>query len=119
MHSYAMGTSLIYCILPSASHCVHSDSRIPAAGPPIVSPPPSSRRVRKPRRAPPLEIAVHRRSANEPRWAVDRIVRQVEDGGKRYYIVRWEDTLEPVENLRGCADAAIAEFHLRRLDSGK
>lgn len=43
-------------------------------------------------------------------WTVDRIVGTVDVGGKQHYRVRWEETLEPVENLQGCANTAIAEF---------
>ncbi|KAK1813216.1 hypothetical protein LTR12_012405 [Friedmanniomyces endolithicus] len=39
----------------------------------------------------------------------------VDVGGKQHYRVRCEEILEPVENLQGCANIAIAEYHLRHL----
>jgi len=56
-----------------------------------------------------------KRFSNTPVWTVDRIVGIVDVGGKQHYRVRWEETLEPVENLQGCANTAIAEYHLRHL----
>lgn len=43
---------------------------------------------------------------------VDRIVGSMCKNGERYYKVKWEETWEPAENLRGCAETAIAEFEL-------
>lgn len=52
-----------------------------------------------------------------PEWAVDRIVGSVRKRGKLFYEVKWENTLEPAESLRGCADTAIAEFYAMGVDS--
>ena len=60
-----------------------------------------------------LTTVTPKSSQNKPTWAVDRIVGSICENGKLFYRVRWEDTLEPAENLRGCADTAIAEFHLQ------
>lgn len=49
---------------------------------------------------------------NKPTWEVDRIVGSMCKNGERYYKVKWEETWEPAENLRGCAETAIAEFEL-------
>ena len=65
--------------------------------------------------APDAGCATRKTTPSKPTWTVDRILGYVYKDGKQYYQVRWEDTLEPVENLRGCADTAIAEFHLRHL----
>lgn len=74
----------------------------------------SKRRGWKPKWRAPFNIgsAVHNRSQNQPAWAVDRVVGCFYENGKLYYEVRWENTIEPAENLQGCADTAIAEFHL-------
>ncbi|KAF2158954.1 hypothetical protein M409DRAFT_61224 [Zasmidium cellare ATCC 36951] len=51
------------------------------------------------------------RPLEEPTWEVLKIVASVRSHGKILYRVRWEDTWEPIESLRGCGDDAMAEFH--------
>lgn len=68
---------------------------------------PSSSRQSEPKRrgrkrkvvASELKTAVEKRSQTSPTWEVDRIMGTLERNGKLYYRVRWEDTLEPAENL--------------------
>ncbi|KAK3670750.1 hypothetical protein LTR78_009322 [Recurvomyces mirabilis] len=74
----------------------------------------AKRRGRK-RKVTPASKFQTTRSSNTPIWTVDRIVGTVEINGRQHYRVRWEETLEPVENLQGCANTAIAEYHLRHV----
>ncbi|KAK1043805.1 hypothetical protein LTR74_018380 [Friedmanniomyces endolithicus] len=74
----------------------------------------AKRRGRKRQVTPALGIQTTKFSRT-PMWTVDRIVGTVEIDGRQHYRVRWEETLEPVENLQGCANTAIAEYHLRHL----
>ncbi|KAK3700533.1 hypothetical protein LTR37_015934 [Vermiconidia calcicola] len=90
-----------------------ADSSLPSSVPQPISK--MHNRKRKAETPLHLETVVHERSRNQPTWTVDRIVGVVYENGELFYTVRWEDTLEPAENLIGCADTAIAEFRLRHL----